>query len=129
MQVTDRGEQMTKKNKSDEPAPFQDATKDFELALQKTDKGTYVLRLYVSGMTPNSMRAIENVRTICAEHLEGRYQLEIIDIYQQPIFAKEGQIVAAPTLVKELPPPLRKFIGDMSKTEKILLGLDVRTKG
>jgi circadian clock protein KaiB len=129
MQVTDRGEQMTKKNKSDEPAPFQDATKDFELALQQTDKGTYVLRLYVSGMTPNSMRAIENVRTICAEHLEGRYQLEIIDIYQQPIFAKEGQIVAAPTLVKELPPPLRKFIGDMSKTEKILLGLDVRTKG
>jgi circadian clock protein KaiB len=120
---------MTKKNKSDEPAPFQDATKDFELALQQTDKGTFVLRLYVSGMTPNSMRAIENVRTICAEHLEGRYQLEIVDIYQQPIFAKEGQIVAAPTLVKELPPPLRKFIGDMSKTEKILLGLDVRTKG
>jgi circadian clock protein KaiB len=119
---------MTKKKKSDEELPFQDATKDFELALHETDSGTYVLRLYVSGMTPNSMRAVENVRRICTEHLEGRYQLEIIDIYQQPIFAKEGQIVAAPTLVKELPPPLRKFIGDMSKTEKILLGLDVRTK-
>ena len=91
-------------------------------------KSQYVLRLYVSGMTPNSIRAIENIRKICAEHLEGRYQLEIIDIYQQPIFAKEGQIVAAPTLVKELPPPLRKFIGDMSQTEKILLGLDLRKK-
>lgn len=117
-----------RKKKTDAPASFQDVTKDFELALQQTDKGNYVLRLYVSGMTPNSMRAIENVRKICAEHLEGRYQLEIIDIYQQPIFAKEGQIVAAPTLVKELPPPLRKFIGDMSHTDRILLGLDVRTK-
>jgi len=120
---------MGKKKKSDEELLFQDATEDFELALRETDTGTYVLRLYVSGMTPNSMRAIENVRKICAEHLEGRYQLEIIDIYQQPIFAKEGQIVAAPTLVKELPPPLRKFIGDMSQTERILLGLDVRKKG
>jgi len=98
------------------------------MALQQTEQGNYVLRLYVSGMTPNSLKAIENVRKICAEHLEGRYQLEIIDIYQQPIFAKEGQIIAAPTLVKELPPPLRKFIGDLSQTEKILLGLDVRTK-
>jgi circadian clock protein KaiB len=119
---------MSKKKPHDAPAAFQDAIKDFELALQKTDKGNYVLRLYVSGMTPNSLRAVENVRKICAEHLEGRYQLEIIDIYQQPIFAKEGQIVAAPTLVKELPPPLRKFIGDMSQTERILLGLDVRSK-
>lgn len=120
---------MTKKQKHDETLPFQDATEDFELALQETDQGTYVLRLYVSGMTPNSLKAIENVRKLCAEHLEGRYQLEIIDIYQQPIFAKEGQIVAAPTLVKELPPPLRKFIGDLSQTERILLGLDVRKKG
>jgi circadian clock protein KaiB len=119
---------MTKKKIHDETLPFQDATKEFELALQETDKGNYILRLYVSGMTPNSTKAIENVRKLCEEHLEGRYQLEIIDIYQQPIFAKEGQIVAAPTLVKELPPPLRKFIGDMSQTERILLGLDVRTK-
>jgi len=92
------------------------------------DRETYVLRLYVGGMTPNSLRAIENIRRICAEHLEGRYQLEIIDIFQQTIFAKEGQIVAAPTLVKELPPPLRKFIGDMSQTDRILMGLDVRKK-
>ena len=117
------------KKKTDTTTPFQDATKDFDLALHETGTGDYVLRLYVSGMTPNSLKAVENVRKICAEHLEGRYQLEIIDIFQQPIFAKEGQIVAAPTLVKELPPPLRKFLGDMSKTEKILVGLDVRTKG
>lgn len=119
---------MRKKKEQEEAAPLQDATEAFEMTLSETDPGVYVLRLYVSGMTPNSLKAIENVRKICAEHLEGHYQLEIIDIYQQPIFAKEGQIVAAPTLVKELPPPLRKFIGDMSKTERILLGLDVRTK-
>ncbi len=119
---------MSKKKKLDEEAPLQDSTAAFEMALRETEHGQYVLRLYVSGLTPNSQRAIETVRKICKEHLEGRYQLEIIDIYQQPIYAKEGQIVAAPTLVKELPPPLRKFIGDLSNTEKILLGLDVRTK-
>lgn len=119
---------MGKKTRTTEPAAIQDAAGDFERALQRTDQTSYVLRLYVSGLTPNSQRAIENIRKICSEHLEGRYQLEIIDIYQQPILAKEGQIVAAPTLVKELPPPLRKFIGDMSHTDQILLGLDVRTK-
>jgi len=117
-----------RKKKLDAPASFQDASKDFELALNETDKGNYVLRLYVSGMSPNSLRAVENVRKICAEHLEGRYQLEIIDIFQQPFFAKEGQIVATPTLVKELPEPLRKFIGDMSQTERILVGLDIRSR-
>jgi len=118
---------MAKKKKADEPGSVQDSTEEFELALQETGKGNYVLRLYVSGLTPNSRKAIANVRKLCQENLEGRYQLEIIDIYQQPIFAKEGQIIAAPTLVKELPPPLRKFVGDMSHTERILLGLDVRT--
>lgn len=117
-----------RKKKDDKKSSVHDSTEAFELALLETDKGNYLLRLYVSGMTPNSRKAIANVRKLCEEHLEGRYQLEIIDIYQQPIFAKEGQIVAAPTLVKELPPPLRKFIGDMSNVERILLGLDVRTK-
>ena len=105
---------MSKKKTPAEMPPFKYATGEFEQALREKSREEYVLRLYVSGMTPNSMQAIENVRRICAEHLEGRYQLEIIDIYQQPIFAREGQIVAAPTLVKELPPPLRKFIGNMS---------------
>jgi circadian clock protein KaiB len=125
-------EKKHKNNKNSHNAgavPAQEATEAFELALHEMGAGQYVLRLYVSGMTSNSLRAIDNIRKICAEHLEGRYQLEIIDIYQQPIFAKEGQIVAAPTLVKELPPPLRKFIGDMSQTERILQGLDLRKKG
>lgn len=116
-----------KKTKNERTPIVQDATKDFELALD-TEQGQYVLRLYISGMTSNSRKAIENTKKICDEFLEGHYELEIIDIHQQPIFAKEGQIVAAPTLVKELPPPLRKFIGDMSKTERILAGLDLRKK-
>jgi circadian clock protein KaiB len=119
---------MGKKKKPAEASPPEDATEAFEMAHQEANKGNYVLRLYVSGMTPNSLRAVENVRKICTEHLEGRYQLEIIDIYQQPFFAKEGQIVATPTLVKELPEPLRRFIGDMSQTERILVGLDIRTR-
>jgi len=86
----------------------------------------YVLRLYVTGMTPRSTRAVENVRRICEEHLHGRYDLEVIDIYQQPTLAKGEQIVAAPTLVKKLPLPLRRVIGDLSNTDKVLLGLDLR---
>lgn len=111
-----------------ETKPVQDATATFELAQSETGQGNYILRLYVAGMAPNSQRAIENVKKICEEHMQGRFELEIIDIYQQPISAKEEQIFAAPTLVKELPLPLRKFIGDMSKTEKILAGLDLRKK-
>jgi circadian clock protein KaiB len=86
----------------------------------------YVLRLYVTGMTPRSTRAIENVRKICEEHLQGWYELEVIDVYQQPTLAKGEQIIAAPTLIKKLPLPLRRVIGDMSNTERVLLGLDLR---
>jgi circadian clock protein KaiB len=118
---------MRKKNTDEAPAA-DNALAAFEAALAETPTDNYVLRLYVTGVTPKSVRAIENIRNICAEHLEGRYQLEIIDLYQQPIFAREGQIVAAPTLVKELPPPLRRFIGDMSQTDRILLGLDLRKR-
>ncbi len=79
-------------------------------------------------MTPNSLRAIENLRKICEEHLEGRYELEIIDIYQNPVLAIGEQIIATPTMIKELPTPLRKFIGDLSQTDRILLGLDLKPK-
>ena len=88
----------------------------------------YVLRLYVTGATPKSARAILNIKTICEEHLQGRYALEVIDVYQQPTLAKGDQIIAVPTLIKKLPLPLRVFIGDMSQTEKILLGLDVQPR-
>ena len=92
---------------------------------EKTPDEQYVLRLYVTGMTPNSVRAIENMKAICGEYLEGRYDLQIIDVYKQPALAKGEQIVAAPTLVKKLPPPLRRFVGDLSNTERVLLGLDL----
>jgi circadian clock protein KaiB len=86
----------------------------------------YVLRLYVTGSTARSTRAIANVRRICEDHLKNRYDLEVIDIYQQPMLAKGDQIVAAPTLVKSLPAPLRKLIGDMSDKDRVLMGLDLR---
>jgi len=95
-------------------------------AAQSPDDGHYVLRLYVTGMTPRSTRAVENVRAICEAHLHGRYDLEVIDIYQQPSLARGEQILAAPTLIKKLPLPLRRVIGDLSSTEKVLLGLDIR---
>ncbi len=104
------------------------STRAFEKALATLGKGTYVLRLYVAGVTPRSTRAVENLRNICEEHLAGRYDLEVIDIYQQPMLAEGEQIIAAPTLVKKLPPPLRKFIGDMSNIDRILVGLDLKKK-
>jgi circadian clock protein KaiB len=88
----------------------------------------YLLRLYITGTTPASTRAIERVRGVCEEHLHGRYDLEVIDIYQMPALARDHQIVATPTLIKVLPSPLRRFIGDLSKIEKVLFGLDLREK-
>lgn len=102
------------------------------LTIGKTDghsrrlKDKYVLRLYVAGMSPSSRRAIENLKEICEQNLAGRYDLEVIDIYRQPALAEGEQIIAAPTLIKQLPEPLRRFIGDMSDREKILVGLDLR---
>src|SRR3954452_23481799 len=88
----------------------------------------YLLRLYVTGTTPKSMRAIENVRRICEEHLEGRYTLEVIDLYTHLPLARGDQIVAAPTLIKRFPAPLRQLIGDMSDEQKVLVGLDLRPR-
>jgi circadian clock protein KaiB len=102
------------------------ATDAFEKAL--AEKGTYILKLFVSGMTPSSLRAIQNIRDICQKHLAGRYELEVIDIYQQPELGKQEQIIAAPTLLKKLPAPLQQFIGDLSNTEKILIGLNIIPK-
>jgi circadian clock protein KaiB len=102
------------------------STAAFENAVSKSDENKkYILRLYVTGVTPKSQHAIANVKRICEERLEGRYELEIIDIYQQPALATGEQIVATPTLIKKIPAPLRRFIGDMADTEKILFGLDI----
>lgn len=103
-------------------------SREFEKRIKAEAKKKYILRLYVTGMTPRSIRAIENIKKICEEHLKGRYDLEVIDIYRQPRLTEGEQIIAAPTLIKKLPLPLRRFIGDMSSTEKILLGLDLRPK-
>jgi circadian clock protein KaiB len=105
-----------------------DVTEEFERSLQKDGNEKYVLRLYITGITPKSTHAIQNVRKICEENLKGRYELEVIDIYQQPVLAKDEQIIAAPTLIKKLPLPLRRLIGDMSDKERILVGLDLRPK-
>lgn len=98
----------------------------FKRALERSARTRYRLRLYVTGATPKSLSAIQNIRQICEEHLQGRYSLEVIDVYQQPVLTKGEQIIAAPTLIKYLPAPLRRFIGDMSDTDRILLGLDLR---
>jgi circadian clock protein KaiB len=86
----------------------------------------YILRLYITGFSPRSARAISNIRKICEEHLAGRYDLEVVDISQQPAQAQIEQIIAAPTLIKKWPLPARRFVGDLSQSERIVLGLDLR---
>ena len=85
----------------------------------------YILRLYITGLTPRSSRAVKNLKTVCDEYLAGRYDLEVIDIYQQPGLARGEQIIAAPTLIKKLPLPVRRIIGDLSDRERVLVGLDL----
>jgi len=104
------------------------STAEFEKAAMTHDPAKYVLRLYITGMTPKSTRAIANVRILCEEYLKGAYELKVIDIYQQPKLAAGEQIIATPTLIKQLPLPLRKLIGDMSDVEKFLVGIDLRPK-
>jgi len=89
-------------------------------------KAKYLLRLYVTGTTGRSVRAVQNVRRICEEHLQGLYDLEVIDIYKNLPLARGDQIIAAPTLIKRLPAPLRRLIGDMSDEQRVLVGLDLR---
>ena len=88
----------------------------------------YVLRLYISGSTSKSALAVENIKRVCEQHLKGRYDLEVIDIYHQAKLARDEQIVAVPTLIKRLPPPLRKLVGDMSDLKKVLFGLDLKIR-
>lgn len=108
-----------------------DRVDEFEKLLEEAADPTqrYVLRLYVTGSTPRSTKAIQNIRALCEQHLHGRYDLEVIDIYQQPVLARGEQIIAAPTLIKKLPAPLRKVVGDLSNEERVLMGLDLRPRG
>lgn len=104
----------------------------FEKAVQEAraagEARRYVLKLYVAGINPRSSEAIRAITDICEEHLKGRFELEVIDIYQQPTLAKGEQIIAAPTLVKKLPLPLRRFIGNLADKERVLVGLDLKVK-
>ncbi len=102
------------------------STEAFEHSLVSPPEARYVLRLFITGATPQSVRAIANVKQICEQYLPGRYELEVIDLYQQPQLAQGEQIVAVPTLIKKLPLPLRRIVGDMSQTERVLVGLDLR---
>ena len=99
---------------------------DAEISGVAIDSGNYNLRLYVAGQTPKSLAAIANLKRICEEHLAGSYAIEVIDLLVSPQLAAGDQIVALPTLVRRLPPPLKRIIGNLSDTERVLVGLDIR---
>ena len=109
----------------DDEACFAARRKNLNDWRQDSSDAKYVLRLYVSGMTPRSTEAINNLKAICDEHLKDRYELEVIDIYKQPEVTSTDQIIATPTLVKKLPLPLRRLVGTLSNEERVLVGLDL----
>jgi circadian clock protein KaiB len=108
------------------PKRVRSSTAAFEKLLANLQRQNYVLRLYVTGTTPQSARAIENVKRICDQYLKGYYQLQVIDLYQEPELARSEQILAAPTLIKQLPLPVQRVLGDMSRTERVLIALGLR---
>lgn len=122
-----RAARPTRRGSGARAAPATEIDPGLERALRDRSSQRYVLKLYVTGVTRASAHAIERVRAICEEHLHDRYELEVIDIYQLPALAKGEQIVATPTLIRVLPKPLRRYIGDLSD-EKIVFGLDLREK-
>jgi circadian clock protein KaiB len=97
-------------------------------ALRKAASSRYILKLYVAGQSAKSVNAVANIKKLCEAHLPGRYVLDVIDLYQQPQLAQGEQIIAVPTLIRKLPSPLRRVIGDMSSTERVLIGLDIRSE-
>lgn len=97
-------------------------------SLDGNDPGRWNLRLYVAGQTPRSLSAFKNLKDICEEYLKGKYQIEVIDLMENPTLARGDQILAIPTLVRKLPQPIRKIIGDLSNTERVLVGLDIQPR-
>ena len=110
------------------PAKKSSPARKMKQAASPARQAKYVLRLYISGSTSKSALAVENIKRVCEQHLKNRYNLEVIDIYQQAHLARDEQIVAVPTLIKRLPLPLRRLIGDMSNLQKVLFGLDLRVR-
>ncbi len=109
-------------------ASLKSSTAAFEAAAKRSSSERYELRLYIAGTTPASSRSVENLRAICEEHLKGRYELLVVDVFQQPTLAKDEQIIAVPTLIKKLPAPLRRIVGDLSNEQRVLVGLDLKPK-
>jgi circadian clock protein KaiB len=105
-----------------------DSTAAFEQTLAQVGEGHYVFCLYLTGHTNRSLKAVETIKTLCEQHLKGRYELEVVDLCEQPERAQFAQIIAAPTLVKELPLPLRRLIGDLTDTDRVLIALDLKPK-
>lgn len=97
----------------------------FEQVIAQQDQQHYCLRLYLAGTTPRSLQSLKNLKALCEDYLQGRYELEVIDVYQTPL---KDDILAIPTLIKQLPLPMRRIIGDLSDTEKVLMGLDLVPK-
>jgi circadian clock protein KaiB len=104
---------------------IKDLSAEFKQIITKAEKPIFCLRLYVAGANYNSLKALQNIKQICEEYLPGQYQLEVIDIYQQPGLVLVENVFAVPTLVKELPPPVKKIIGDLSNTVNVLIGLNI----
>lgn len=101
-------------------------TAEFEAALAHVDEGYFVLRLYLTGGTPRSVQAVAAIKSLCEQHLKGRYELEVVDLYQNPDRAQDAQIIAAPTLVREMPPPLKRLIGDLGDPDRVMIALDLK---
>ena len=120
--------QNARPNGKDSSTKLRNATDVFEKALKGASvrPAKYIFRLYVSGSSTRSLRAIANLKKLCDEYLTDRYELQVIDIYKNPEIARDEKIIAAPTLVRHLPQPLRRFVGDLSNTRRLLVGLDIR---
>jgi len=101
---------------------------NLKIVARKAAPDRCILKLYVAGQSPKSVNAIANIKRICEENLKGRYDLDVIDLYQQPQLAQGEQIIALPTLTRKIPAPLRRIIGDMSNTERVLVGLDIQAR-
>jgi circadian clock protein KaiB len=109
--------------------PYESGAEQPDIAPGQDGKSAWQLRLYVAGQSPKSLAAFSNLVKLCNEHLEGRYQIEVIDLLENPQLAAGDEIVAVPTLVRSLPPPLRKIISDLSNTSRVLVGLQLRPQG
>ena len=107
---------------------MEDVSTRFDRAAAVRQQPRYVLRLYVAGATPQSTRALVNIKEICEEHLHGRYELEVVDVFVKPAEARAEDVIAVPTLLKKLPAPLRRLVGDLSNRERVLIGLNIKPK-